>query len=135
MQLEFYDKLFSDFKEFMKNYNSKIAVVETAPKEPTYPLVILDEIRNTPTYSVRVGNQVVSSLGYQFDIYAINTGTKKNKQIAREIAEKIDYFMWTLNGIRRTSFNPINNIDGGSQLYRITMVYSPQYYENKKFKY
>lgn len=135
MQLEFYDKLFDAVKEFISNYNSKISVNHYAPANPTYPLVVLKEIRNTPSYSTRVGKQVVASLGYQFDIYSTTVGNKTQQKVAREIAERIDYFMWTLNNISRTSYNEFENADGNGKLYRVTIVYSPQYYENKKFKY
>jgi len=135
MDITLYDDLFNAVETYLGNEYPSVKVVHYAPNDPKYPIVVLNESRNTPTYVARQRRQTAASMGYSFNIYASNVGTQTQQSIARIIAKKIDDFMFLLNGISRTSYNEFANVDGQGKVYRVTMVYSMQYFENKKIVY
>lgn len=136
MNDELYEKLYSAFEYYLKSGRIKANLVHFMPtKEATYPLIILEEIRNTPTYIAKVGRQSASSLGYKFSVFAKTVGRKTHQTIANELVGEINRFMWTLNGHPRTSKNMIPNPDGNNTLYRVDVVYSLNTYDNGKFVY
>ena len=135
MDISVYNDLYDSVKTYMSTEYPSLSVVHFSPKQTKYPMLVLKENRNTPTYVARVGRQVTASLGYVFDIYASTVGNQTQQTIVRNIAAKIDTFMFSLNRIPRTSYNEFENVDGEGKVYRASIVYSMRYLENKKIIY
>ena len=106
-------------------------VVPYPTTDTTFPLTVLEEIRNVANPMFNFCKERVSSVGYRADIYAKNKGTKVDKQtIAREIAKIADEYL-TAIGLTRISFN-VSELENDASIYHITMTYSGNLHENRR---
>lgn len=122
--------------EGLKDYNQKYgkpygnSVVGKAPKNPTYPLTIFNEIRNVATDINSVADSV-GSMGYSVKIEAKDKGTKvKNQTIAREVALFVNRYLEFFN-LKRISYNENTSVNDDS-IYEIIMTYSGNLHENRR---
>ena len=123
-------------KEGLIAYNEKNgkpygnAVVGKAPKSPTYPLTIFNEIRNVST-TLNSCHERVGSVGYSVKIEAKNKGTKvENQTVAREVAQFINKYLEYFN-LKRISYNENTSVNDDS-IYEIIMTYSGNLHENRR---
>ena len=123
-------------KEGMKKYNEENgkphgnAIVGYAPKNPTYPLTIFSEIRNTANASFNTNFDRVASTGYSVRIVA-KTKNKLDKQtIAREVAQFIDRYLSAFN-LTRISYNENPSVNDDA-FYEVIMTYSGNLHENRR---
>lgn len=123
-------------KEGLKAYNEQNGkpygntVVGKAPKNPTYPLTILNEIRNVST-DLNSDYDRVASVGYSVKIEAKNKGTKvENQTIAREVAQFINRYLEYYN-LKRISYNENTSVNDDS-IYEVIMTYSGNLHENRR---
>ena len=120
----------------LKDYNSTISenygnvVVATPPTKPTYPLTIIDEIRNVANPNYNSCYERVSSVGYRVDVYAKTKGSVSKQIIARKIAQEVDNYLTNV-GLTRASFN-VSDLENDSSIYHIIMTYSGNLYENRR---
>lgn len=124
-------------KEGMIKYNEDNgkpygnSIVGYAPKSPTYPLTVFDEIRNTANSAYNTCFERLSSLGFSVRIQAKKKGTVDNKQtIAREIAQFIDRYLTAFN-LTRISYNANPSVNDDS-IYEVIMTYSGNLHENRR---
>lgn len=133
MDIQFYDKLYSALKE----YNEKIGkphgncVLDEEPLKPSYPITIIEEIRNVADNSFDTCFDRVASVGYSINIYAQGKGKVTKKDIAREIAQKVDEFMTNFAGLKRVGFAGDGLVRDNS-LHRIIMTYTGNLHENRQ---
>lgn len=122
-------------KEGMEKYNEDYgkphgnAVVGKAPKTPTYPLTIFNEIRNVST-DLNSCHEKVASVGYSVKIEAKNKGKVSNQTIAREVAQFINNYLEYFN-LKRISYNENTSVNDDS-IYEIIMTYSGNLHENRR---
>ena len=62
-------------------------VVGFEPSSPTYPLIVIDEVDNTPYQNMSHYRQTVASVSYKVDIYAKTSCSITKQAIARTLAE------------------------------------------------
>lgn len=124
-------------KDGMIEYNEKYGkpygnvVVGKAPKNPTYPLTIFNEIRNVANGFYNTCFDQVGSLGYSIKIEAKNKGTKvENQTIAREVAQFINRYIEAFK-LLRISYNENTSVNDDS-IYEIIMTYSGNLHENRR---
>ena len=106
------------------------AVVGKAPKTPTYPLTIFNEIRNVANASFNTIADRVGSMGYSVRIEAKDKGKVSNQTIAREIAQFINRYLEHFN-LLRISYNENTSVNDDS-IYEIIMTYSGNLHENRR---
>lgn len=112
----------------LKDYNATIeqnygnVVVATPPTNPTYPLTVLDEIRNVANPNYNGCFERIASVGYRADIYAKTKGSVSKQIIARRIAQEVDRYLTNV-GLTRVSFN-VSELENDSSIYHIIMTYS-----------
>lgn len=123
-------------KQGLTAYNEKNgkpygnAIVGKAPKSPTYPLTIFNEIRNVST-NLNSRYDRVASVGYSVKIEAKDKGTKvKNQTIAREVAQFVNEYLEYFN-LKRISYNENPSVNDDS-IYEIIMTYSGNLHENRR---
>lgn len=122
-------------KEGLEAYNEQNgkpygnAVVGKAPKNPTYPLTIFNEIRNVST-DLNSCHERVASVGYSVKIEAKNKGKVSNQSIAREVAQFINNYLEYFN-LKRISYNANTSVNDDS-IYEIIMTYSGNLHENRR---
>jgi hypothetical protein len=123
-------------KEGLKAYNDKNgkpygnAIVGKAPKTPTYPLTIFNEIRNVST-DLNSDYERVASVGYSVKIEAKNKGTKvENQTVARELAAFVNRYLECYK-LKRISYNENQSVNDDS-IYEIIMTYSGNLHENRR---
>lgn len=93
-------------------------ILSKPPKNPSYPITILTEIRNIDNLIA----ERVSSVGYRVDIYAKTKGKIDNQTIAREIAYYVNEYL-SSKRLKRVSFN-VNLIENEDSICAITMTYA-----------
>ena len=106
------------------------AIVGYAPKDPTYPLTIFSEIRNTANFSYNTCFERVASVGYSVRISAKKKVKVDKQTIAREIAQFIDRYLSLFN-LARISYNENPSVNDDS-IYEIIMTYSGNLHENRR---
>lgn len=123
-------------KEGLKAYNEENGkpygntIVGKAPKSPTYPLTIFNEIRNVST-DLNSDYDRVASVGYSVKIEAKNKGTKvENQTIAREVAQFVNTYLEYYN-LKRISYNENTSVNDDS-IYEIIITYSGNLHENRR---
>lgn len=134
MDIVVYDNILNGAVEYNsklgdKNYGNE--VVAFSPESPTYPLTIIDEIRNVSNASWNTCFDRVSSLGYRVDIFAKTKGDVTKQTIARTVAEQMDYFMSQYVGLNRVSFN-VSPLEDKGSVYHIIMTYEGSLHENRR---
>lgn len=123
-------------KQGLIEYNEKMgkphgnAIVGYAPKDPTYPLTVFDEIRNTANSAYNTCFERVSSTGYSVRVSAKKKGKIDKQTIAREIAQFIDRYLTAFN-LTRISYNANPSVNDDS-IYEIIMTYSGNLHENRR---
>ena len=106
------------------------AIVGYAPKNPTYPLTIFSEIRNTANTAYNTCFERVASTGYSVRVNAKTKGKIDKQTIAREIAQFIDRYLSVFN-LTRISYNENPSVNDDS-IYEIIMTYSGNLHENRR---
>lgn len=132
MDIKLYDSIHRD----MVTYNSRITqnygnvVKQTPPTKPTYPLTVIEEIRNVvnPRYNSRFDR--VASVGYRIEIYAKSKGNITGQTIARSLAKEFDNYMTNYVGLTQTSWN-VTSLENDGSTYTIVMVYTGNFHENR----
>lgn len=97
-------------------------VVQIAPTKPTYPLTVVDEIRNIAIKNYNTEYGKFSNLGFRVDIFAKTKGKISKQTIAREISELVDEYFSSI-GLTRVSFN-ISELENDSSIYHIILTFS-----------
>lgn len=120
--------VYDNILQGMKQYNEKLpqnygnTIVATAPKNPTYPLTVFDEIRNVAVSGYNTCYERLSSNGYRVDIYAQTKGNVTKQTIARKIAQELDEYLTNYVWLRRVSFN-VSDLENDGTIYHIIMTY------------
>lgn len=120
----------------LKDYNNSVEknygndVVSLLPKNATFPLTILTEVRNLPYRGYNHCQERISSLGVMVKIYAKNKGSKRRDEIARALAKIADDYLTNI-GLTRVSFNANDGVNEGS-LYEIIMTYNGTHNEYRQ---
>ena len=132
MDILAYEYLYEGLKDFNEKSGKPRgnAVVHYAPEKPTYPLTVIDEIRNVANPSYNTCYERVASTGYSVRIYAKTKGNITKQQIAREVAQMVDTYMTYCN-LTRVSYNANESINDNS-IYEIIMTYSGNLHENRR---
>lgn len=132
MDINVYQNILRDMKTYNDNLsdsNYGNVVVGFAPSNPTYPLTIFDEIRNTEVVGYTGKFQRLASLGYRVDIYAKTKGNRSKQAIARTIASQINTYLTEYVGLQQVSWNVVPLED--DSIYHIVIMYSGNYHENR----
>lgn len=137
MDISAYDKVKQGLKDHFsamdlpKMFSPNIVGFE--PSKPTYPQLIIDEIRNVPynLNAVREFRQNIRDLGIRVDITAKQSGNKTKQDIARIIAEYADDYLSKCLGLRQVSWNAFSRDGQNGDLYHITIIYSTPYWEER----
>ena len=126
------DLIYNGLKEFIASRGNPYdcAVVDEEPYEPTYPLIVIHEIRNTANARYNTPFERVASIGFSVEIYAQSMGEISKKQIARELAKLADEYMSAIN-LLRSGFVPDGLVRDAS-LHRIIMTYTGNLHENTR---
>lgn len=134
MDIKIYDEIYNILDEFLKQNSGSCynpSLVHFPAIEPTYPYIVFEEVRNNAG-PLSLGDipDNTSNLGYQVRIYAKTKGKVTKMQIARKIAEYVDYLLSSL-GLRQVSFNPDPLVANGD-LYGIIIMYNANFYNNRR---
>ena len=137
MQTELYDKIKEGLQDHFANLNLTEAynpkkIVGFEPSSPTYPLIVVDEVDNTPYQNMSNYRQTVASVSYKIDIYAKTSGSITKQTIARELAKHCDNYCKCIN-LKQVSYNAFPNTGTNGAIYHITLMYSARYFENKQY--
>lgn len=136
MQTELYDKIKEGLQDHFaslglsKSFNPSVVGFE--PSEPKYPLIIIDEVDNTPYQNMSNYRQTVASVSYKIDIYTKTSGSITKQTIARELAKHCNDYCKCVN-LKQVSFNTFPNTGTNGAIYHITLMYSARYFENKQY--
>lgn len=139
LNIDKYEEVYNTLKEYLKD-------VETNPYKPSvtklyketiskdnFPLVVIEEITNNLQSRTFGGNESISTVVYEINIYAINKMVDNkeigNMTIARELSVLVDKVMGEHYRMRRIYNAPTPNID--KTIYRITMRYQKQIFDNR----
>lgn len=129
--------VYENILEGLKEYNDALAqnygntVVAFAPTNPTYPLTVLDEIRNVANRYYNTCYDRLSSNGYRADIYAKTKGNVTKQTIARKLAQEIDNYMTNYVGLNRVSYN-VSELENDGSIYHIIITYEGTLHENRR---
>ena len=146
MQTELYDEIKKGLSQYIeslklqypykpkpKKQGEKVEqVVGFSPSEPSYPLIIIDEVDNTPYQNMSNYRQTVASVSYKVDIYAKTSGSITKQAIARTLAEHCNDYLKCIN-LKQVSYNAFPNEGTNGAIYHITLMYSARYFENKQY--
>lgn len=136
MQTELYEEI----KKGVQNYFASVpltksykpSIVGFAPSSPTYPLIVIDEVDNTPYQHMTHARQTVASVSYKIDIYAETKGNISKQQIARTLMKHCDDYCKNI-GLTQVSMNAFANDGTNGKLYHIILMYSARFFENKQY--
>ena len=132
MDIQFYDNLLKELKEYNKslpqNYGNVVVAFPT--NNTTYPLTVFEEIRNVGNPNYRTCYDKLASVSYRADIYAKTKGSVSKQVIARNIAKDVDTFLIG-KGLQQFSWNVIP-LENDSSIYHIVIVYSGNLHENRR---
>lgn len=133
MDITVYENILAGMKEYNdaidQNYGN--TVVATAPSNPTYPLTVLDEIRNVANRNYNGDFDRLSSVGYRVDVFAKTKGNVTKQTIARKIAYEMDNYMSNYVGLFRVSYN-VSELENDGSIYHIIITYEGNLHENRK---
>ena len=136
MQTELYDKIKEGLQDHFvslglsKSFNPSVVGFE--PSDPKYPLIIIDEVDNTPYQNMTSFRQTVSSVSYKIDIYAKTSGSITKQTIARELAKHCIDYCKSIN-LKQVSYNAFPNVGTNGAIYQITLMWSARFFENKQY--
>ena len=111
-----------------KNYGNLVVPYPT--KDPTFPLTVFAEIRNTANPLYNATHEKVASVGYRADIFAKTKGKVDKQTIAREIAVIVDEYLTNI-GLTRISFN-LEELVNDASIVRIILTYSGNLQETRR---
>lgn len=134
MDIQVYENILSGlevYNDTKSNENFGNTILSMPPLNPSYPITILQEIRNVANSSYNTCFDRVSSVGYRVDVYAKNKKNVTGQTIARQIAKLVDEYLTNYVGLTRVSFNVVELVNSGS-IYHIIMTYSGNLLENRK---
>lgn len=134
MDIMVYDEIFSGLEEFLKEKGAEChnpSLVHYASAKPTYPYVILEEVRNNEgrVYQGEIPD-ITSNLGYRVRIYAKTKGKVTKMQVARTVAKYVDWCLCSF-GLRQVSYNPDPLVADGD-LFGIILMYNTNLYNNRR---
>lgn len=136
MQTELYEEIKKGLQDHFSSLNlSKSyspSVVGFEPSSPSYPLIVIDEVDNTPYQNMSHYRQTVASVSYKVDIYAKTSGSITKQAIARTLAEHCNDYLKCIN-LKQVSYNAFPNEGTNGAIYHITLMYSARYFENKQY--
>lgn len=133
MDIVIYENILADLKTYNDNLDKNYGnvVVAYPSTNPTYPYTVFDEIRNVADRRYNTRYDKVSSIGYRVDIFAKTKGSVSKQTIARKLMKDIDDFLTNTVGLLQVSYNP-DGLVNDSSIYRITLTYSANLYENRR---
>lgn len=135
MDIEVYDSIKKDLEEHFNSLNLsksyKPAVVGFEPSKPTYPMVKIQEIRNVPDSRFYGSLETVANLGYKVDVYAKQQTGVSKQDVARKLAKHCNDYL-TCIGLRQVSWNEFENDGVNGDLYRVTIMYNTNYFEQRQ---
>lgn len=135
MDIEVYDSIKKGLEEHFNSLNLsksyKPAVVGFEPSKPTYPMVKIQEIRNIPDSRFYGRLETVANLGYKVDVYAKQQTGVSKQDVARKVAKHCNDYL-TCIGLRQVSWNEFENDGVNGDLYRVTIMYNTNYFEQRK---
>ena len=135
MDIEVYDSIKKGLEEHFNSLNLsksyKPAVVGFEPSKPTYPMVKIQEIRNVPDSRFYGRLETVANLGYKVDVYAKQQTGVSKQDVARKVAKHCNDYL-TCKGLRQVSWNEFENDGVNGDLYRVTIMYNTNYFEQRK---
>lgn len=135
MDIEVYDSIKKGLEEHFNSLNLsksyKPAVVGFEPSKPTYPMVKIQEIRNVPDSRFYGRLETVANLGYKVDVYAKQQTGVSKQDVARKLA-KLNNDYLTCIGLRQVSWNEFENDGVNGDLYRVTIMYNTNYFEQRQ---
>lgn len=136
MDINLYDMIKKGLKDYFSKLNlSKpydVTIVGYEPSEPKYPLIVIDEVDNTPYENIQHYMQTVSSVSYKIDIYAETKGNIAKQTIARALMKYCDNYLKCIN-LKQVSMNTFPNEGINGKLYHIVLMYSNRFFENKQY--
>lgn len=136
MQTELYDEIKKGLQEYFANLELskayKPSVVGFEPSSPNYPLIVIDEVDNTPYQNMSNYRQTVASVSYKVDIYAKTSGSITKQTIARALAEHCNNYLKCIK-LKQVSYNAFPNEGTNGSIYHITLMYSARFFENKEY--
>lgn len=135
MDIEVYDSIKEGLEEHFNSLNLsksyKPAVVGFEPSKPTYPMVKIQEVRNVPDSRFYGRLETVANLGYKVDVYAKQQTGVSKQEVARKLAKHCNNYL-TCIGLRQVSWNEFENDGVNGDLYRVTIMYNTNYFEQRK---
>lgn len=136
MDITVYDKLYEALSKTINDFNTtssyKVSVVQSAPNEPKYPLIVFSEPTNQPRGKYYGSRERISTLGYMVEIIAKAIKGKTKKQVCREIMQYVCDFMQNTIGIGLISKNEFDREGTQGELCRIVLVFQRPFFENKE---
>lgn len=136
MQTELYEKIKQGLQEYFGTLGLSKSlspeVVGFAPANPNYPLIVIDELDNTPYQNMAHRRQSVSSVSYKVDVYAKTSGSGTKQEIARELAKYCISYLTSI-GLKQVSYNPLPTQGTNGAIYCVTIMFTARYFENKQY--
>lgn len=136
ISIDVYDSVFKELKDNIKNsfdykvYTTKMPI-QASDK---FPQVVLTEEDNALSLGTTRLEETMSRLSYEINIYTqdknINGKMISRVEIARNLMKIVDITMANSFKMRRIFCRPTPNID--VNIYRITMRYQVNFFDNKK---
>ena len=139
VNIDKYEEVYSVLKKYLTDpetnpYNPSVTKLYKATiDKKKFPLITIEEITNTLSQRTLGGNESISTVVYEINIYAINKIINKeevgNMTIARELSVLVDNVLGEYYKMRRIYNSPTPNID--ETIYRITMRYEKNLFDNR----
>lgn len=130
-----YNEVFRVLKQFVKDNTDYDVYVTKLPLQQSdkFPQVVLTEEENSFNSGTTRGEETVSKLSYEVNIYAqdkvVNGDMKSRVDIARELVALVDNVMNCNYRMRRITCRPTPNID--INIYRMTLRYTVSLNDNR----
>lgn len=117
--------------EYMKEYEFSVPIKDVretySPKSPVYPMVTVEETRNSPDLQLH-GELIRSKLNYRFEIYGRDTSigdtVLTKRQVVRKIGNDIDTIMRTKYGMKCISSPQILPYTTDNSVLRYIITYT-----------
>lgn len=139
VNIDKYEEVYSVLKKYLTDpetnpYNPSVTKLYKATiDKKKFPLITIEEITNTLSQRTLGGNESISTVVYEINIYAINKIINKeevgNMTIARQLSALVDNVLGEHFRMRRIYNSPTPNID--TTIYRITMRYEKNLFDNR----
>lgn len=139
MDITVYDKIYEAFELALKDFNTEsgfnVAIAHYAPSKPTYPLIVLSEIRNQPHGKFYAYNEGISSMGYKVDIFAKTKAPYSKQDIARKIMRFAVDFMQRRIKLLHIGTGFFENVGTNGELYEIALTFQQNFNEKQEYFY